>query len=179
MAFSFENLKANLSQVAKKTGEVAEKAVKKGGEFAEIAYKKGGEVAELAKLNLSLKEKENELKKLFTELGMLTYDKAEAAEIAAKIVDIDDLKAAIEGLKSDIAAANGKTVCKCGKEIEINASFCPFCGAKVEEPVKAEPETEEKVEESAAAEEGSKPAASSDADAFVDTFENVVKKYEL
>lgn len=175
MAFSFENLKANLSNVAKKTGEVAEKAVKKGGE-----------VAELAKLNISLKDKENELKKLFTELGMLTYDKAEAAAIAAKIVDIDDTKAAIELLKSDIASASGKKVCECGKEIDIDASFCPFCGARVETPapktetveaveiVEENTETVEEKTESSTAE-----APKSGSDSFVDTFENVVDKYDL
>lgn len=179
MAFSFENLKTNLANVAKKTGEVAEKAVRMGGEVAEKAVKKGTEVVGIAKLNISLNEREAELKKLFTELGILTYDKAEAAEIASKIVDIDDKKAEIEALKAEIAAANGKVVCKCGKEIEDDATFCKYCGAKVEKPApKAASEAEaptgeptEKADENVA---DSKPLST---DEFVDTFENVMDKY--
>ena len=165
MAFSFENLKTNLANVAKKTGEVAEKAVRMGGEVAEKAVKKGTEVVGIAKLNISLNEREAELKKLFTELGILTYDKAEAAEI--------------EALKAEIAAANGKVVCKCGKEIEDDATFCKYCGAKVEKPApKAATEAEaptgeptEKADENVA---DSKPLST---DEFVDTFENVMDKY--
>lgn len=181
MAFSFENLKNNLEAAMKKTGEVAEKAYKKGSEVAEKAVKKGGEVANVAKLNLSLTDKKSKLTKLFTELGQLTYEKADAAEIAAKIVDIDDIKAAIEALKVEIAAANGKVFCKCGKEIEAEATFCKYCGAKVEKPEpKAEPEAkpEPKAADHEEADEkkivDTKPLTTEE---FVDTFESVMDKY--
>ena len=53
----------------------------------------------------------------------------------------------IEALKAEITAANGKIVCKCGKEIEDDATFCKYCGAKVEKPApKAEPVAESVVE---------------------------------
>lgn len=176
MAFSIDNLKNSLSNVAKKTGEIAEKAVKKGSEVAEIAVKKGGEVAEIAKLNISLKEKESELKKLFFELGKLTYAKASADEIAAKIVDIDDKKAEIDSLKLDIMAANGKTVCKCGKEIDLDDDFCKYCGAKVEKSVES---SEPKANEAAPIKDAEdtvavKPLTPTE---FVDTFENIMVKY--
>ena len=181
MAFSFENLKNNLSNVMKKTGEVAEKAYKKSSEVAEMAVKKGGEVANVAKLNISLGDKKNKLTKLFTELGQLTYDKADAADIAAKIVDIDDVKAAIEALKVEIAAANGKVFCKCGKEIEADATFCKYCGAKVEKPEPAEETTEKASAKPESHEEAdekevidTKPLT---AEEFVDTFESVMDKY--
>ncbi|MGN1128538.1 MAG: hypothetical protein ACI4T6_06225 [Candidatus Flemingiibacterium sp.] len=180
MAFSFENLKANLSNMAKKTGEVAEKAVKKGSEVAEMAVKKGTEVAGIAKLNISLKEKEGELKKRFTELGELCYNKAEDSALAAKIVDIDDVKAAIEALKNEIAEANGKTICSCGKEIDIDASFCKYCGAKIEkkaDDVKPEPEDVKPAEADGSDEvKDAKPLTT---DEFVDTFESVMDKYDL
>ena len=180
MAFSFDNLKNNLANIAKKTGDVAEKAVRKGGEYADKAIKKGTEVAGIAKLNISLKERENELKKLLFELGKLTYNKADETEIAAKIVDIDDKKAEIAALKFEIEAANGKIVCKCGKEIDDDAAFCKYCGAKVEKKSEAEtPKAEESAPKTAEVEEtvaDSKPLTT---DEFVATFENVMEKYGL
>lgn len=181
MAFSFENLKANLSNVAKKTGEVAGKAVKIGGEVAEKAVKKGSEVAEIAKLNISLKEKEVELKKLFAELGELCYSKADDSALAAKIVDIDDVKSAIEVLKQDIAEANGKIRCICGKEVDKDAAFCQFCGAKIEkkisEPEPVEPDAEEVKTEAPVAKEAVNDVKPLSADEFVETFESVMDKY--
>lgn len=180
MAFSFENLKANLSSAAKKTGAIAEKAVKKGSEIAETAVKKGSEVAEIAKLNISLKEKESDLKKLFFELGKLTYDKATAEEIAAKTVDIDDKKAEIAALKVEIMEANGKTVCACGKEVDLNDGFCKHCGAKIEKTSEVKEEAPKAVEATAVEEKtetapaASKPMTTSE---FINTFNEVMVKY--
>lgn len=114
--------------------------------IASKAVKKTGELAESAKLTITLKSEESKLEGLFAALGKLTYEKADAALIAAEILEIDEQKNVIKQLKADIAANSGKMFCPaCGKEIADDAKFCPACGKPQE--TKAEPVNETKAED--------------------------------
>ena len=104
--------------------------------IASKAVKKTGEVAESAKLAIALRSEESKLEGLFAALGKLTYEKADAALIAAEILEIDEQKNVIKQIKTEIAENSGKT-------------FCPACGKSQEKKaeVKAEPAPEKKTED--------------------------------
>ena len=100
--------------------------------IASKAVKKTGEVAESAKLAIALRSEESKLEGLFAALGKLTYEKADAALIAAEILEIDEQKNVIKQIKTEIAENSGKTFCPaCGKEIPDDARFCPACGKEI------------------------------------------------
>ena len=119
--------------------------------IASKAVKKTGEVAESAKLAIALRSEESKLEGLFAALGKLTYEKADAALIAAEILEIDEQKNVIKQIKIEIAENSGKTFCPaCGKEIPDDATrFCPACGKSQEKKAeaKAEPAPEKKTED--------------------------------
>lgn len=118
--------------------------------IASKAVKKTGEVAESAKLAIALRSEESKLEGLFAALGKLTYEKADAALIAAEILEIDEQKNVIKQIKTEIAENSGKTFCPaCGKEIPDDARFCPACGKSQEKKTeaKAEPAPEKKTED--------------------------------
>ncbi len=110
--------------------EVADKAKS----AAEYAGKKVGVVVDITKLNLKLYDAKNTLEKSFAELGKLTYDSEtkgsdNADAIQTVCAEISGLKEKIKILKSEIAAAKGKSVCKkCGKSNPESNKFCSFCG---------------------------------------------------
>ena len=113
--------------------------------IASKAVKKTGELAESAKLTILLKSEESKLEGLFAALGKLTYEKADAALIAAEILEIDEQKNVIKQLKADIAANSGKMFCPaCGKEIADDAKFCPACGKPVFPELEESDEDEDK-----------------------------------
>ena len=77
--------------------------------IASKAVKKTGEVAESAKLAIALRSEESKLEGLFAALGKLTYEKADAALIAAEILEIDEQKNVIKQIKTEIAENSGIT----------------------------------------------------------------------
>ena len=69
---------------------------------------------------------------------VVKYKKGE--ELEDSIVELCEALAAreatIEETKEEIAKTKGFDVCgKCGQHVEPSATFCPKCGAKVEEDV--------------------------------------------
>ncbi len=101
---------------------------------AEYAGKKVGVVVDITKLNLKLCDAKNTLEKSFAELGKLTYDSEMKGSdntdaIQTVCAEISGLKEKIKILKSEIAAATGKSVCKkCGKSNPESSKFCNSCG---------------------------------------------------
>lgn len=159
------DIKAIVSSVASKAESLARTAVKKGGE-----------VAEAAKLNITLKSEEKKLENMFATLGKLFYEQVKGtdvrAQVKAQVMEIDEQKLVIEELKATIAEAGGKVSCEsCGKEIDIDAAYCPTCG-KAQAPKKCDCgcETTAPTDEAPAA----KPLS---ADDFVDFFKNTTAKY--
>ncbi len=109
----------------------------KATEIAKTAVKKTGEAAESAKNAITLKSENNKLEGLFTTLGKLFYEQTKGtdvrAQISAQIMQIDEQKLVIENLRAAMAESSGKMVCdSCGKDIDIDSTFCPVCGKKVE-----------------------------------------------
>ena len=131
---------------------IVDNVTTKATSIAKTAVKKTGEVAESAKNTITLKSENNKLEALFTTLGKLFYEQTKGtdvrAQIAAQIMQIDEQKMVIEELRTIMAESSGKMVCEsCGKDIDIDSTFCPVCGKKIEPKfVFDEPEDDEKSE---------------------------------
>lgn len=109
---TMDDIGSKFMDVAKKTGEMAQKAAQKTGDLVEIT-----------RYNLKIKDDESVIKSRFAEIGKLVYDKyasgeAVPEEIAEHVSAIDEKKASIlsyrekiEEIKSrDKDAANAEEV---------------------------------------------------------------------
>lgn len=151
-------------------------AAGKVGHFTRVAVKKTGEAAELAKLRVAFISEKRKLEGMFSTLGKLFYEQVKGTDvrvqIAAQIMEIDEQKAVISKLKSDIVAAKGKAVCAgCGSPIDSEAAFCPACGER--QFVKKNGSFSHMNKEASDLHAG-KPLSCED---FVDTFKDISAKY--
>ena len=101
--------------------------------FARSAARKGEEVAETAKLNIALHSEQKKLEGMYTTLGKLFYEQSKGTDvrvqIKTQIMEIDEQKLTVEELKLSVAETKGKASCiHCGKDIAIDAVYCPACG---------------------------------------------------
>ncbi len=121
---------------------------------AEKAAKKTEELKNIAKYNVNIKSLEGKLSATYEQIGRLFYEAERngedyTADIAAEILKADKYHADIAEYKKLLAKLRKVSECPtCGKEIDENALFCSFCGAKQEKPVvEEEIEVEEPAEE--------------------------------
>ena len=109
------------------------------------AAKKVDSLTTIAKLNLSLREKENDLEDCFEKIGSLVYDKIKKSyetdeEVAVCIDEAEKLLEDIAKIKADLRRAKKTKSCPdCGKDSSVEAKFCSVCGAKFEEPAEETP----------------------------------------
>lgn len=100
----------------------------------DVIGEKAGQLVDVSKLNLKLIELKSELKSEFEELGRIVYDSNEEKitgnqKITTQIQTIKQLTQDIEKLKTQIAFAKNKVLCKsCGHHNEIESSYCAKCG---------------------------------------------------
>lgn len=98
--------------------------------------KKMGEMVEVTKLNASISNEEDKIKKLYIEIGKKIYAKFTAGEQAADDLaeELNAIKAGIESIESlkvkILQAKNMKQCVKCRAELEMSVTFCPNCGEK-------------------------------------------------
>lgn len=111
-------------------------------EAASLTMKKTEELTNVAKLKLALHSEEGKLDKCYAEIGSLYYDfqrkdNDHAAEIAALLLEADELNTKLEALKKELAALQNSVLCQsCGAKVAVEFDYCPTCGKKVkfEEP---------------------------------------------
>lgn len=117
----------------------------------DVIGEKAGQFVDVSKLNLKLIELKSSLRGEFEGLGKIVYEcndekMMENQQIKTQIQVIKQLSQEIENLKTQIAFAKNKILCKsCGHHNEINSSYCAKCG----ENLKSE-EKQEKVNENSA-----------------------------
>lgn len=109
----------------------------KGAKDAAVfTMKKTEEITNLAKVKLAIHSEQTKLDKCYGEIGELYYDfqrndEDHAAEIAALLLEADELNTKISALKAQLAALQNDVICeKCGTQIPVEATFCPVCGKK-------------------------------------------------
>ncbi len=106
---------------------------------AAFTMKKTEEITNLAKIKLAIHSEEAKLEKCYSEIGQLYYDfqrkeEDHAAEIAALLLEADELITKLDALKAQLAALQNDVICqKCGTQIPVEATFCPVCGSKQNE----------------------------------------------
>ncbi|MBQ8248323.1 MAG: zinc ribbon domain-containing protein [Clostridia bacterium] len=116
---------------------IIDDVTEKAGSLAKSAVKKTGEAAETAKFKFLIKSEQKKLDAMFTELGKLFYKQVKGTDVRAQakaqIMEIDEQKRIISDLKSAIIETAGKMICdSCGKAIDLEHTFCPECGKKIE-----------------------------------------------
>ena len=114
------------------------KLTKKAKETYKEASQKTGELAKEAKLRMKMNENKSAINSLYQEIGKKVYEKhvkSETIDIKTELEEectkIDVLSAEIETCLKQIRELKDKKQCpKCFKEIELEAKFCNYCGAK-------------------------------------------------
>ncbi len=122
---------------------------------AKSVTQKAAEAAELSKMNGQLSDINQEIERLYGQVGKAYYTargSKESFETADAFCErIDSLLAEHSQLQRAIDKKRNRNRCaNCGATLAANAKFCVECGTKVEQP---EPEEEEIQEEAAQPEE--------------------------
>lgn len=110
-----------------------ESAKKTATEAAGVIVEKSAEIIDLSKTKYKIFELKSDIKKLYTEIGKLTYDaltngKSHGDEIQQMCNVIAEKKGKISRLESGTDGMNFKCP-SCGKETSGENKTCPNCGA--------------------------------------------------
>ncbi len=102
---------------------------------AQTVAKKSGELVDKTKTSYAIYDLNNDIKKLYNEIGRLTYLSIEEEEdhtdsIKMKCDIIKSKLARIETLKTQTNFGGFKCPV-CGKPSDSSADFCPSCGANM------------------------------------------------
>ena len=112
------------------------------GKKASAAYdataEKTSKIAKEAKLRMKMNENKSEINNIYKEIGKQVYEKHVAnenidikTELEEECTKIDVLSAEIETCLKSILELKEKKQCEqCHTEIDLDATFCPKCGAK-------------------------------------------------
>ncbi len=112
------------------------------GKKASAAYdataEKTSKIAKEAKLRMKMNENKSEINNIYKEIGKKVYEKHVIdeninikTELEEECTKIDVLTAEIETCLKSILELKEKKQCEqCHTEIDLDATFCPKCGAK-------------------------------------------------
>lgn len=111
---------------------------------AHTVAEKSGEIMEISKIKYAVYDLNNDIKKLYTEIGKLVYEELRGDQVLTE--DMQIKCEIIEAKKAKIAALlakekkvrHGVTCPVCGQECENNTNFCSHCGAELAVKVEAE-----------------------------------------
>jgi ribosomal protein L40E len=112
--------------------------------FARNVGRTSNEFLKSTKLQFSLSNEEEELKRLYTEIGKKVHEIYQYGGSLGKFFDekykeIVQLEKKIDDLRDQLNIVKGvKTCARCGAQIQRYGVFCPKCGAKVGEDVEAD-----------------------------------------
>lgn len=112
-----------------KVNEWKEKMVSAG----KSAANKSGELVEIAKISLQISSKEDDIAKIYREIGEKVYDAYKNADVNIEVEPlcekVDALFVELEELKSRRAELRAEHVCPgCGKMVKEGYAFCHHCG---------------------------------------------------
>ncbi|MDR1000179.1 MAG: zinc-ribbon domain-containing protein [Clostridiales bacterium] len=111
--------------------------------FARNVGRTSNELLKSTKLQLSLSNEEEELKRLYTEIGkkvheIYQYGGSLGKFFDEKYKDIVQQEEKINDLRDQLNIVKGvKTCARCGAQMQRSVVFCPKCGAKVGEDVES------------------------------------------
>ena len=114
---------------------------KKIGETTETVTSKAGEMMEIQRLRGQIRTLERGNEADMQEIGRFLYEKYQAGEVMDEQVQmlcekIDNRTESIERHQAKIEEIKGTSTCaECGKQVEKEMAYCPYCGAKKEEDI--------------------------------------------
>jgi len=105
------------------------------GDTAQKVVKKSGEAVEYGKLKYKIYDLQNDINKIFTQIGQDVYEGYKGDyvndDIPNKCTLIDEKKAGIEELEEKLRELKNTKKCECGKVTSKENSFCPACGVSI------------------------------------------------
>lgn len=143
---------------------------KKLEETAEIVTNRAGDAVEIQKLKSQIRTLERGNDNDLADLGLAVYEQFKAGEAVGEEAailceSIQDREATIAEYLQKITDLKGDAQCEdCGKTVAKGMAYCPYCGAKMPEPV-VEEEPEEAAEEAEAETTEAPEAAAEEAEA--------------
>ncbi len=139
--------------------EFFDKLTKKASETYKVTKEKTNKISGELKLRGKISENKEKIQKAYNELGKKIYENrtngntSSEEEIQAVCDNITTLFKEIQKAEAEILKLKDiKTCAKCSAEIDVNATFCPKCGAEqpkeeiVNVEIKTEPEDAKEVE---------------------------------
>ncbi len=99
---------------------------------------------ETQKIRNKIAGEEKIIEKIKVDMGNIIYKRHEDgagidSELSALCQEIDQHLMKIREYKDNAASMKGKKVCpSCGKEVNLNVSFCPYCGTSCPTPEPAD-----------------------------------------
>lgn len=110
---------------------------KKIGEAVSAVGKMSGELVEVTKINMEIRSKEEQIQKLYVELGKIMYKKYEEKtqledQLSQLCIQITAIEKESEALKAKLLAAKNIKACPaCKAEVSASLEFCSSCGVKI------------------------------------------------
>ncbi len=138
--------------------EMKETILKFGGDvknsaskFAKGAIDGSKKMAEKVKIKRSISLQESRINAVYMEIGK-KYEELFGAEpseeFAEQLAEIAEARTVIEEARAELAAIDNSVICEgCGKHVQDDQKFCPFCGMKKPAPAPVEVEVVEEAAE--------------------------------
>lgn len=101
---------------------------------AQTVVKKSGELVEASKIKYAIYDLNNEVNKLYAEIGQMVYkarmnDEEPNGNIEEKFIAIKKKKEEIDRLSGKMSGIKNKITCVvCGRICKADSKFCPYCG---------------------------------------------------
>lgn len=105
---------------------------------AKTVTRKSEDIVEITKLNLTIGNEEDKIKRLLYEIGSELYRSYTNGAAFGDLYDgkcneVKQLEDNIKALKERILLLKGNRICKaCSSVVDMDVNFCPNCGEKLE-----------------------------------------------
>ena len=146
---------------------------------AQTVALKSNELVEVSKIKYAVYDLNNDIKKLYTEIGKLVYEELRGSaalteDMQIKCEIIEAKKAKIDALLAKEKQVRQEMTCPvCGRECGGHTNYCPHCGADLAVEVEVEvPHMVVREEKAQPAESPEKTEAAEPAEAFRDQAED-------
>ncbi|MBR0484601.1 MAG: zinc ribbon domain-containing protein [Oscillospiraceae bacterium] len=140
------------------TNELKSKLIQFGSEMKDSAGKltrnavdSSRKVTEKVRVQNNIRKAENKLKDAYIAIGQKyekLYGNRSDPDFAPFMQEIADARAQIAAARAELSSMDTALFCpKCGKYVNENQNFCPYCGTKIlkPEPVEAEVISSDKI----------------------------------
>lgn len=121
----------------KKINEISKAVGKTATDTYNTVADKSGKMIEDTKLKISIAEKEDEISKIYEEMGKTVYDSYKSGEDVGKAFSkdgkrIDKIFSEIDDMNKRILLNKGLRTCtECGEIVPVEGQFCTNCGKKL------------------------------------------------